>query len=193
MTRLTLLGLVTLLLSISNAGPASATCGTRPTPCPFGSCNSVDWILNGTFADGTCAWTLYNVAVTNGSGICGSPGNSYLQFKGNYPSLTYVSVSQGFDHDPDYTDDDFYLFFVLQGSGSSASTYLNVWIWNQTDNDWYLADTIDSTDGTIYCANRFYPFYNTDWVGKTLYVVFEGYVNNTADWRIDYVALDQGE
>jgi hypothetical protein len=178
---------------MGTASSAVATCGSRPTHCPFGSCNSIDWILNGTLSSGTCEWTLYNVTVSTGSEVCGWSGNSYLRFTGGSSNLTYFSASQSFDHDPTYTDDDFYLSFILDGSGSSSSTYLNIWIWNETDNDWYLADTIYGSDGTIYCENRFYPFYNTDWIGKTLYVVFEGYVNNTAEWNIDYVALDQGE
>ena len=173
---------------------ANAQCN-RPIPCSVGPCVSVGWIVDGTFSD-YCSngWSTAGgaVRVSGGSEICGWSGNDYVKFF--KPTFSNSGkLVQTFTHDGGYTNPNFYLGFLIEGSISQDfGSSLDVSIYNVTDNTWTFVDRFNYNNTFNWCQLKAYSFYKPEWRGKQLRVVFISTIySSTTNWRVDSVALDQ--
>ena len=170
-----------------SALPVNAQCSSRPRSPNGNVPNVVEWLVDNSFSENCTfsqgGWFFGNATRTSANGICGATQNPYAKLPQN------STLYQRFQHDG-LGSPQFVLGFDIEGGNPQASGWLDVWIYNKTNNQWTLVDTFPN-NSPISCGHRGYNFYRPDWIGKLLYVYFDTTFYDDGNWKIDSVEFQQ--
>lgn len=184
-----------LFLAISALGvffmlsalPVNAQCSSRPRSPNWNIPNVDEWLVDNTFSENCTysqgGWFFGNATRTSTNGICGATENPYARLAQN------STLYQKFQHNGQGTSQ-FTLGFDIEGGNPQASGWLDVWIFNATNNQWTLVDTFPH-NSPISCGHRGYSFNRPDWIGKLLFVYFDTTNYEDGNWKIDWVEFQQ--
>jgi hypothetical protein len=179
---------VVAVFFVLTAVPVNAQCSSRPRYLSWGGGQFVEWLVDNEFSETTCTfsqggWFFGNASRMTVNGICGATQNHYAKLGAN------STLYQRFQHN-NQGDSQFVLGFDIEGGNTQAAGWLDVWIYNETNNNWTLVDTFPN-NSLVSCGHKGYSFNRPDWRGKLLYVYFDTTFYDDGNWKIDRVEFQQ--